>query len=64
MLVWQSSGEAKADTDHRVHSEWRIGVIPPEGGWQISRQMRVALEYALAIGCALGMSWLILRLGL
>jgi len=33
-------------------------------GRQLSREARVALEYALAIGSALGMSWLLLRLGL
>ncbi|HUJ39704.1 MAG TPA: hypothetical protein VLW54_04095 [Candidatus Acidoferrales bacterium] len=33
-------------------------------GWQMSRKMRAALQYALAIGSALIASWLLLRLGL
>lgn len=42
----------------------REDVIHGHSRWQLSRRMRVALGYSMAILSALGASWLILRLGL
>jgi hypothetical protein len=79
MLVWQSDGEWWGDTRQqaggqarqqtgglaRVSSyELRRDEILRRSSWQLSKEMRVALEFAMAIGCALGSSWLLLRLGL
>ena len=65
MLVWQSDGERWADTPTPVRSyEWREDEIFRRRGWQVSREVRVALEFAMAILSALGASYLILRLGL
>jgi len=71
MLVWQSSEAQRACDREKTGGESRVhpyrraeNVIPWRSSWQISREMRLAVEYALAIGCALASSWLLLRLGL
>ncbi len=65
MLVWQSDGKRWADTPTSVRPQgWREDEILRQSRWQLSRRMRVALEFAMAILSALGSSWLILRLGL
>ncbi|HTQ85184.1 MAG TPA: hypothetical protein VMI93_03135 [Candidatus Solibacter sp.] len=63
MLVWQSDGEGQADRWVR-RCEWREDAIFSHRGLKLTRRMRWALEYAMAILCALASSYLILRLGL
>jgi hypothetical protein len=79
MLVWQTDGERWADTRQQAGGQthqrtggqarvrpyvWSEDEIWRRSGWQLSAEIRVALEFAMAIGCALGSSWLLLRLGL
>jgi len=71
MLVWQWSGEGTGQLRARGCGRSRMGLTRERRsasvqgvGWQMSRKMRAALQYALAIGSALIASWLLLRLGL
>ena len=59
----ETGGRARVGSRERgAYERWREE-ISGSARRQISREMRVALEYVVAIGCALGTSWLILRLG-
>jgi len=77
MIVWQSCVEGSVERargsqgchgngreNRSAHHTWQSCFTSKSGGWQMSRGTRLALEYTLAIGCALASSWLILRLGL